>query len=65
MDRTTAEILEIYRRADQDFKEIIFSMITLAGKYGEPFLKETEGPALAGDRAAVKEVFLRWEAKAQ
>ena len=65
MDSTTAELLGIYQRADQDFKGIIFSMITLAGKYGEPFLKETEGPALAGDRAALKEVFHRWEAKAQ
>ena len=59
------ELVEIYQRADADFKEIIFTMLTLTGKYGNPFLEETKEPALAGDREALKAVFRKWEAKAE
>ena len=62
---TTKELVELYRRADADFKEIIFTMLTLTGKYGDPFLEETKEPALAGDREALKAVFRKWEAKAE
>lgn len=63
MDSTTAELLGLYRRSDPSFKEIIISMITLAGKYGTPFLQETEGPALAGDLDGLRAIFKKWEAK--
>lgn len=63
MDNTAAELMGLYRRSDPGFKEIIFRMITLAGKYGTPFLQETEGPAHAGDLDGLRAIFKKWEAK--
>lgn len=63
MDNTAAELMGLYRRSDPGFKEIIFRMITLAGKHGTPFLQETEGPAHAGDLDGLRAVFSKWEAK--
>lgn len=57
------ELVRIYRDADPDFKEIIFKMLVLAGKWGTPFLQETEKPCLSGDRKAIWEIFRKWEAK--
>lgn len=63
VSKETMELVELYRKADPDFKQIIFQMITLAAKYGTPFLQETEKPALAGDRESLRAVFQKWEAK--
>ncbi len=59
----TKEILAIFQRADQEMQGLIFRMIVLAGKYGMPFLEETDGPTRAGDRKAFKEIIEKWEAK--
>ena len=52
VSQTAMEIVEIYRRADPEFKEIIFKLLILAGKHGDPFLQETDKPCRSGDRKA-------------
>jgi hypothetical protein len=61
LDPTTAEIVSLYRTADQEAKELIYRMILLASKYGTPFLQDTEKAALAGDRDALRQIFQKWE----
>lgn len=63
MDSTTAELLGLYQRSDASFKEIIIRMVILAGKYGTPFLQETDEPARAGDLDGLRAIFKKWEAK--
>lgn len=57
------EFLSLFRNADQELQGIIWRMLPLTLKFGLPFLEETDGPARAGDREAIKEVIQKWEAK--
>lgn len=59
------ELLNIFRNADQELQGIIWRILPLTLKFGLPFLEETDGPARAGDRKALKEVIQKWEAKLQ
>lgn len=58
------ELIELYRETNDEGKQMLFTLIALAARYGDQFIDAVKAEADAGGREALCAAVEHWKAKA-